>query len=63
MLNNKTKSKKQYRKKINETMGQLFEKLFLNNKPLVRLVEEKRDKTQIVKVRKIRGDITNDVQK
>ena len=46
--------------KINKTKSQFFEKINKIDKPLSRLINEKRKKNQINKIRNKNGDITTD---
>ena len=46
--------------KINKTKSWFFEKINKIDKPLVRLIRKKRDKTQINRIRKEKGDVTTD---
>ena len=46
--------------KINKTKSWFFEKINKIDKPLVRLIRKKRDKTQINRIRKEKGDVTSD---
>ena len=47
-------------KKIQEINEWFFEKINKINKSLSRLIEKKRERTQIKKIRNERGEITND---
>ena len=46
--------------KINKTKSQLFEKINKLDKPLTRLIKEKREKNQINKIRNEKGEVTTD---
>ena len=46
--------------KINKTKGWFLEKINKIDKPLARLIEKKREKNQINKIRKKKGEITTD---
>ena len=46
--------------KINKTKSWFFEKTNKIDKPLARLIKEKREKNQINKIRNVKGDITTD---
>ena len=46
--------------KINESKSWFFEKINKIDKPLARLIKEKRERTQINKIRNERGKITTD---
>ena len=46
--------------KINKTKSQLFEKINKIDKPLTRLIKEKREKNQINKIRNEKGEVTTD---
>ena len=46
--------------KINKTKSQFFEKINKIDKPLVRLIKKKREKTQISKIRNEKGEVTTD---
>ena len=46
--------------KINKTKSWLFEKINQIDKPLVRLIKKKREKTQINRIRNEKGEITTD---
>ena len=46
--------------KINKTKSWLFEKINKIDKPLVRLVKKKREKTQINRIRNEKGEVTTD---
>ena len=46
--------------KINKTKSWFFEKINKIDKPLARLIEEKREKTQINKIRNEKGEVTTD---
>ena len=46
--------------KINETKSCFFKKINKNDKPLVRLIKKKREKTQINRIRNQKGEVTTD---
>ena len=46
--------------KINKTKSWFFEKMNKVDKPLARLIKEKREKTQINKIRNEKGEVTTD---
>ena len=46
--------------KINKTKGWFFEKINTIGKPLARLIEKKREKNQISKIRNEKGEVTID---
>ena len=46
--------------KINKTKSWFFEKINKIDKPLARLIKEKREKNQINKIRKEKGQVTTD---
>ena len=46
--------------KINKTKSWFFEKMSKVDKPLARLIKEKREKTQINRIRNEKGEITTD---
>ena len=46
--------------KINKTKSWFFEKINKMDKPLARLIKKKREKTQINKIRKEKGDVTRE---
>ena len=46
--------------KINKTKSWYFEKINKINKPLARLIKEKREKNQINKIRNEKGEVTTD---
>ena len=46
--------------KINKTKSCFFEKINKIDKPLVRLIKKKRERTQINKIRNEKGEITTD---
>ena len=46
--------------KINKTNNWFFEKINKINKPLARLIKEKREKNQIIKIRNEKGEVTAD---
>ena len=56
---NEIESKKMIQK-INESKSWFFEKINKIDKPLARLIKEKRERTQINKIRNERGKITTD---
>ena len=45
---------------INKTKSWLFEKINKIEKPLVRLIKKKREKTQINRIRNEKGEVTTD---
>ena len=47
--------------KINETKSWFFEKINKIDKPLARLLKIKRERTQINKIRKEKGEVTTDI--
>ena len=47
--------------KINETKSWLFEKINKIDKPLARLLNKKREKSQINKIRNEKGEVTTDI--
>uniref|UniRef100_A0A4X1TH30 RNA-directed DNA polymerase n=1 Tax=Sus scrofa TaxID=9823 RepID=A0A4X1TH30_PIG len=47
--------------KINETKSWIFEKINKIDKPLARLIKQKREKTQINKIRNEKGEVTMDI--
>ena len=51
---------KETRVKINETKSWFFEKINKIDKPLARLIKEKREKNQINKIRNEKGEVTTD---
>ena len=51
---------KENRAKINKSRSWLFEKINKINKPLVRLIQKKREKTQINRIRNEKGKVTTD---
>ena len=51
---------KETRAKSNKTKSWLFEKINKIDKPLVRLIKKKREKTQINRIRNERGEVTTD---
>ena len=51
---------KKMRAKINKTKSWFFEKINKIDKPLARLIKEKRERTQINKIRNEKGDVTTD---
>ena len=53
---------KETTEKINETKSWLFEKINKIDKPLARLIKQKRERTQINKVRNEKGEVTMDTQ-
>ena len=46
--------------KINKTKSQSFENINKIDKPLARLIKEKREKTQINRIRNEKGEVTTD---
>ena len=44
--------------KINKTKSWFFEKINKTDKPLARLIKEKREKNQINKIRNVKGEVT-----
>ena len=46
--------------KINKTKSWFFEKIYKSDKPLARLIKKKREKTQINRIRKEKGEVTTD---
>ena len=46
--------------KINKTKSWFFEKINKIDKPLARLIKEKREKNQINKIRNKKGEVTTD---
>ena len=46
--------------KINKTKSWFFEKINKTDKPLARLIKEKREKNQINKIRSEKGEVTAD---
>ena len=54
------KEMKENRAKINKSRSWLFEKINKINKPLVRLIQKKREKTQINRIRNEKGKVTTD---
>ena len=46
--------------KINETKSWFFEKINIIDKPLARLIKNKREKSQINKIRSEKGEVTTD---
>ena len=46
--------------KINKTKSWFFEKINKIDKPLARLIKEKREKNQINKIRNEKGEVTTD---
>ena len=46
--------------KINKTKSWFFEKINKTDKPLVRLIKKKREKTQINRIRNEKGEVTTD---
>ena len=46
--------------KINKTKSWFFEKLNKTDKPLARLIKQKRKKSQINKIRNEKGEVTTD---
>ena len=53
---------KETRAKINKTKSWFFEKINTIDKPLARLIKKKRDKTQINRIRKEKGEVTTDTE-
>ena len=49
--------------KINKTKTLFFEKINKIDKPLARLIKEKREKTQISRIRNEKGELTAKLQK
>ena len=47
--------------KINETKSWFFEKINIIDKPLARLIKQKRERTQINKIRNEKGEETTDI--
>ena len=47
--------------KINETKSWFFEKINKIDKPLARLIKQKRERTQINKIRNEKGEVTTDI--
>ena len=47
--------------KINETKSWFFEKINEIDKPLARLIKQKRERTQINKIRNEKGEVTTDI--
>ena len=47
--------------KINETKSWFFEKVNKIDKPLARLIKQKRERTQINKIRNEKGEVTMDI--
>ena len=47
--------------KINETKSWFFEKINKIDKPLARLIKQKRERTQINKIRNEKGEVTMDI--
>ena len=47
--------------KINETKSWFFEKINKLDKPLARLIKQKRERTQINKIRNEKGEVTTDI--
>ena len=46
--------------KINKTKSWFFEKINIIDKPLARLIKKKREKTQINRIRNVKGEVTSD---
>ena len=46
--------------KINKTKSWFFEKINKIDKPLARLIKKKRERTQIIKIRDEKGEVTTD---
>ena len=59
-VNGKEMKKKKTIVKINKTKSWLFEKINKIDKPLAKLIKEKRKKNQINKIRNEKGDVTTD---
>ena len=57
------KETKEILAKINKTKSWFFEKINKIDKPLARLIKEKREKNQINKIRSENGEITTTTQK
>ena len=51
---------KETRPKINKTKSWFFEKINKIDKPLARLIKEKREKNQLNKIRNEKGEVTTD---
>ena len=49
--------------KINQTKSWFFEKINKIDKPLARLINKKREKTQINTIRNEKGEVTTELQK
>ena len=49
--------------KINKTKSWFFEKINKIDKPLARLFKKKREKTQIIRIRNEKGEVTTELQK
>ena len=47
--------------KINKTKSWFFEKINKIDKPLARLIKKNREKNQINKIRKEKGEVTTDI--
>ena len=47
--------------KINKTKSWFFEKINKIDKPLTRLIKKKRERTQINKIRNVKGEVTMDI--
>ena len=47
--------------KINEMKSWFFEKINKIDKPLARLIKQKRERTQINKIRNEKGEVTTDI--
>ena len=47
--------------KINKTKSWFFEKINKIDKPLARLIKEKRERNQINKIRNEKGEVTTDI--
>ena len=54
------KEMKKIIQKINETKSLFFEKINKIDKPLARLIKQKRERTQINKIRNEKGEVTTD---
>jgi hypothetical protein len=49
--------------RINETKSWFFEKIIKIDKPLTKMTKQRREKTQINKIRAVKGDITTNTTK
>ena len=47
---------------INKTKSWFFEKINKTDKPLARLIKKKREKTQIIRLRNEKGEVTTDTE-